>query len=106
LRLGGLISRVGEVVAAFAGRDPVEELAGGGRQCLFGASGGLAQQRLEFGEELLDRVAVGAVWRQVEDAAADRSDRLADAGDLVGSQRLSITTTSPGSRAGASACSM
>ena len=38
----------------------------------------------ELGEDLLDRVEVGAVGRQVEEAGAAGFDRFAHAGDLVG----------------------
>lgn len=44
----------------------------------------LSQERLELGKELLDRVKVGAVGRQVQQAGPDGSDRLRDACHLVG----------------------
>jgi len=40
----------------------------------------------ELGEDLLDRVEVGAVWRQEQQARAGASDRLADGGPLVAAQ--------------------
>ena len=43
----------------------------------------LAQERLELGEQLLDRVEIRAVGRQVEDRGRGRGDRLADDHDLV-----------------------
>ena len=51
-----------------------------------GARGGLAQERLELGEQLLDRVQIGAVGGQVEERGAGRGDRLADAIDPVRGQ--------------------
>ena len=43
----------------------------------------LRSSALSLAKSLLDRVEVGAVGRQVEDAGAGRRDRLADARDLV-----------------------
>ena len=34
-----------------------------------------AQERLELGEQLLDRVQIGAIRRQVEEPSAGRGDR-------------------------------
>ena len=42
-----------------------------------------AEQGLELDEELLDRVQIGTVGRQVEDGCAGRGERLADAVDPV-----------------------
>lgn len=50
------------------------------------ALGGLAQQRLELGEHLLDRIEVRRVWRLVQDAGAPGSDGLRNAADLVAGQ--------------------
>ena len=51
-----------------------------------GSGGGLSQERLEFGEGHLDRVAVGTVGRQIQQGCAGGFDGLADASDLVGGQ--------------------
>jgi hypothetical protein len=53
---------------------------------LDGACGGAAQQAFELGEDLLDRVEVGAVGRQVEHSGASGGDRLAHARHLVGGE--------------------
>ena len=45
--------------------EQVEQLADGVPQAVDGAFGRLAQERLELGECLLDRVEVGGVGRQV-----------------------------------------
>jgi hypothetical protein len=50
---------VGEVVGAFGGSEGVEQLADGVPERLDGARRGGAQQRLELGEGVLDRVQVG-----------------------------------------------
>ena len=62
---------------------PVEQLADGVPQAVDGALGGLAQEGLELGEGLLDRVEIGRVGRQVTQLGAARLDRRADADDFV-----------------------
>ena len=61
----------------------VEKLAEGMPERVYGAGGGGAQPRFEFGERRLDRVPIGAVGWQVEQAGACRRDRLTHAFDLV-----------------------
>ena len=53
---------------------------------LDGSLGGLAQQVLELGEELLDRVQVGGVFRQEEELGAGRADGAAHGLALVGAE--------------------
>ena len=72
-----------EVVGTLGWRVGFQEAADGRPELGLGPGRGLAQQRLELGEELLDRVQIRAVRRQVEDRNAGRGDRLADAVDLV-----------------------
>ena len=50
---------MGEVVGAFGGGEGVESVADGVPEAVDGAGCGGAQQRLELGEGLLDRVQVG-----------------------------------------------
>ena len=66
-----------EVVGAFGGGPSVEEAADDRPESVIGAGRGLAQQRLELGEQLLDRVQARALGRQVEDRRASGDDRLA-----------------------------
>jgi hypothetical protein len=56
-----------EVVGAFAWRHGGEEAADGRPELVPRARRGLAQQRLKLGEQLLDRVEIRAVGRQIED---------------------------------------
>lgn len=49
-----------------------------------GAASGGAQHRLQFGEHLLDRIEIGAVWREIEQLRPRLLDGLAHTGDLVG----------------------
>jgi hypothetical protein len=86
--LGGLVSGISEIVTALGGRNEFEELTGGLPQRLFRASGSLTQQRFELGKELFDRVEIGAIGRQVEQAGAVRDDCLVDAGNLVRGARV------------------
>ena len=51
-----------------------------------GARLGVSKQLLELGEDLLDRVQVGAVTRQEQQAGAARVDRVTHARDLVARQ--------------------
>jgi hypothetical protein len=51
-----------------------------------GSGGDFAQQRLELGEGLLDRIEIGAVGRQIDRAGAAGLDRLAHAHDLVAAE--------------------
>ena len=77
---------MGEVSPALIGGEVVEEVADAAPEGVDGALCGLAQERLQFGEDLLDRVEVRRVRRQVEEAGASGLDRAADARDLVGRQ--------------------
>src|SRR3954453_16414422 len=55
-------------------------------QALDGALRRLAQQRLVFGEGLLDWVQIGAVRRQVDELRPSGGDRLCNAGHFVAAQ--------------------
>jgi hypothetical protein len=61
-------------------RDGGEEAADSRPQLILRARCGLAQQRLELGKELLDRVEVGRIRRQVQERGPGRRERLSDAG--------------------------
>src|SRR3954470_23239644 len=55
-------------------------------EAVTGAFADLSEQRLEFGEGLLDRIEVGAVGWQVEQPGLAAFDGLLNAGDLVAGQ--------------------
>jgi len=61
----------------------VGDAADGLPQALDGALRGFAQQRLVFGESLLDRVQIGAVGRQIDELRLSGGNCLGDAGDFV-----------------------
>ena len=49
-----------------------------GADCVGGSRGSLAEQVLELGKDLFDRVQVGRVFWQEEQFGADRTDELAN----------------------------
>lgn len=80
------ISGIGEIVGAFLRREAFEDVAEGVPEGGDSPGGDLAEQRLELGEGLLDRVEIGTVGRQIDQVRAARLDRLAHAGDLVAAE--------------------
>ena len=64
-----------EVVGAFLRVEGANCGTDGGPQALDASLGGLAQQGLELGEGVLDRIEVGTVGRQVEQPCTDGFDR-------------------------------
>jgi hypothetical protein len=75
-----------EIVGTFVRAKTRDEGANSSMQSWDGPSGDLAQERLEFAEGHLDRVKVGGILRQIAKGRARGFDRLADAGDFVGSK--------------------
>ena len=70
------IACVSEVAGAFACGKAFEDFAAGGGDGLVGSRSDFSQQGFELGEELLDRVEVGGVFRQEDEASSDVADRL------------------------------
>src|SRR6185312_6895111 len=68
------ISRVFEVVGTFVWHKGCERLPDCGPDGLDGSCGGFAQEVLELGEDLLDRVQIGRIFRQKEELCANRAD--------------------------------
>ena len=73
-------------IAALCWWEEVGDPADGVPQALDGALRGFAQQRLVFGESLLDWVQIGAVGRQINELRRSGSDRLGNAGHFVAAQ--------------------
>lgn len=73
----GSVSRADEVVCAFVGGVGFEDISDRGEDVLPGAAGAPAEEVLELGEDLLDRVEVGAVGREEEKVRVGRADRRA-----------------------------
>lgn len=69
-----------------------------------GTLSGFAHQVLELGEDLLDRIEIGAVRRQEQEPGASATIALRMAGRLW-LLRLSMMTTSPGESVGTRHCS-
>src|ERR1700719_4718666 len=98
---GSSIACVCEVVVAFLGGVGSEKLADGGDEGFERARRRLAQQMLQFGEDLFDRVQIGRIFGKKEQLGAGRSDRPAN-GFPLWLPRLSMITRAPGARVGAS----
>lgn len=67
-------------------REVIEEVTDLAPCCLDGALGSFSQEVLEFGEDLLDRVEVRAVGRQVEELGALGPDGRADGWPFVAAE--------------------
>ena len=65
-----------EIVCAFARCDFGEGVFEGVRNRVEGPWLGLSDERLQFGEDLLDRIEVGRIFGEEEEAGAGGSDRL------------------------------
>src|SRR5258708_9982251 len=66
-----------KIVGAFVGCKCSEDFADRGADGFDGARGDLAQEVLDLGEDLLDRVQVRRVFRQEEELGAGGADELA-----------------------------
>src|SRR6202789_4502048 len=77
---------MGKEVFAFCWREASERAGDGLVEGFDRSSPCLAQQGLQFGEELFDRIEVGAVWRQITQVGTGGLDGFADALDLVAGQ--------------------
>src|SRR5262252_6660888 len=75
-----------EIVGAFARAETRDEGANSSTQRWDGPGGDLAQESLEFAVGHLDRVKVGGILGQIAKGCARGLDRLAHAGDFVGSK--------------------
>jgi len=84
--LGLRVSCVLEVCGAFGGRVLGEDFAAGVGDRLVASGSRLSQQSFELGEDLLDGVEVGGVFRQEDEAGSDIPDRLAHRLSLVGAE--------------------
>ena len=95
---------VGVVAAGVSGGDGVDGAGGGRDQPVGSAFSGGPEALLDLGEGQLDRVEVGRIGWQEEQAGSGRLERRR-ASALLWALRLSRTTIWPGRRVGASSCS-
>lgn len=72
-----------KVVAAFGDFELVEQFSDDVFEFRDGPCGGGPEQGFELGEDLLDRIEVGTVGRQVDKFGTDRLDGFADTTDFV-----------------------
>lgn len=75
-----------EIVSTFARAEPRDEGANSSTQRWDGSGGDLAQESFEFAVGHLDWVKVGGILGQIAKGCARSFDRLAHAGDFVGSK--------------------
>src|SRR5215204_6056306 len=75
-----------DVVLTFGRRKVVEQGADCLLESILSSCSRLPEQSLELGKELLDRVEIRGIGREIENAGPGRPDRLLDPGDLVNSQ--------------------
>ncbi len=81
-----VIAARAEVVGAFLWLEQIDQFGDEGPKPGHGPLTSFAEHGLEAGEGLLDRVEVGAVWREEQQAGAGCLDQVADAGALVAGQ--------------------
>jgi hypothetical protein len=86
VRLDLRISGVPEVCGAFFGRVLGEDLCAGLADGFVASRSRLSQQSFELGEDLLDRIEVGRIFRQEDEARPNIADRLPHRPSLVGAE--------------------
>jgi hypothetical protein len=86
LLLGLRISCVHDVCSAFGGRVLGEDFTAGVVDRLVASRFRLSRQSFELGEDLLDGVEVGGVFRQEHEAGSDIADRLPHRLSFVGAE--------------------
>ena len=84
--LGWSIAGIGEVIGAFLRGEAVEKVADAAPSGFDCAGVGFAQQGLQRGKYLLDRIEVGRIAGQVEQLGAGGSDQAAHSVALVAAQ--------------------
>src|SRR6266496_5269364 len=82
--MGGWIAAVGEPAGRVGGGDGGEGAPGGGAEVVVGAGFGTAEELLDLGEGLLDRIEVGGVGGQRQEASARCLNGGADGRAVVG----------------------
>src|SRR3984893_4953182 len=83
---GRTVSCVGEIGLAFVWQKAIEQGANALPGRVKGPLGGLAQEVFELGEDLLDRVEIGAIGREEEQPCAGSPDRGANGLALVAAE--------------------
>jgi len=73
-----------EIICTLVGFELFDDDLGGIANSVEGSWCHSPEQFLDFGEDLLDRIEVGAVRREVEQSHACFFEACADAGDLMG----------------------
>src|SRR5947199_7984886 len=86
MNLGWFIAGTYEEIRAFLSGQGFEGLCDRITYAIEGTLLGFTQVMLELGEELLDRIEIGGVFRQEEELCARGPDRLADGAAFVRAQ--------------------
>jgi len=81
-----VVSRGCEIVCAFFWRVKVDDAPNGGPEAVDGSLRGFSQQRLQFGEGVLNRIEVRTIGRKIKKLCARRLDDCADGGSFVAGQ--------------------
>jgi hypothetical protein len=98
------IAAVCDIVGAFLWGDEGDSIGDCREQVIESSRGRLPEQRLELGKELLDRIEIWAVRREIADVAPAAA--IASRIPLtLWLGRLSMMTMSPGDKLGARNCS-
>src|SRR3954467_3242954 len=77
--MGMRVAAVGEPAGGVAGGDGGEGVPGRGAEVVIGASTGAPEGLLDLGERFLDRIEVGRIGRERQEAGAASLDSSADA---------------------------
>ena len=80
------IAGIPDVCGAFFGWIAGEDLGAGSRDGFVGSRSGFSQEGFELGEDLLDGVEIGRVFRQKNETRTDVSDRPSHGLSLVGAE--------------------
>ena len=86
------VSSIAEVVGTFRRREGVKKSGNSVPEAFDGTLGGFSEQGLELGEELLDRIKVGRIGRQVEQSCTSSFYRLG-AAEPAASVALRVAST-------------
>jgi len=90
----------GSLFHAESQREAAEKLSDGRGDGVEVPRGGFAQQVFQLGEDLLDGVQIGRVFRQEEELGAGRADGMANGAALVAAEIVEDDECRPVSRSG------
>src|SRR5258705_13532383 len=89
-----------DIVGAFLWGDEGDSIGDCREQVIESSRGRLPEQRLELGKELLDRIEIWAVRREIADVGPRRGDSFADTLDLMARPGVPYYKITPGQTRG------